>query len=76
MPHRYISLDGWEFICFVEHAEKADIKIYNQTEQRTIDIMFLARRDDCIRLMSYKTDPWNYKKDPEGKVDKGIYIPT
>ena len=28
MPHRYIDLKGWEFICFVEHAEKSDIKIY------------------------------------------------
>ena len=22
MPHRHISLQGWEFICFVEHAER------------------------------------------------------
>ena len=33
MPHRYIDLKGWEFICFVEHAEKSDIKIYDNRHQ-------------------------------------------
>ena len=75
MPHRFITLQNWEFICFVEHTEKADINIYDNRFQETVDIMFLVRRNGYIRLMSYKTDPWNYGKDPDGLHDKGIYKP-
>ena len=75
MPHRYIDLKGWEFICFVEHAEKSDIKIYDSKHQLTVDIMFLVRRSGLYRLMSYKTNPWHYSKDPTGQTDKGIFMP-
>ena len=75
MPHRYISLDGWEFICFVEHTEKEDIVIYDCKHQKTCDIMFLVRRNGFIRLISYNSDPWKYKKDETGISNKGIYLP-
>ena len=35
--------------------------------------MFLVRRDGMIRLMSYKSNPWDYEKDLDGLTDKGIF---
>ena len=35
--------------------------------------MFLVKRDGMIRLMSYKSNPWDYEKDQDGLTDKGIF---
>ena len=37
--------------------------------------MFLVKRNGLFRLLSYKTDPWSYAKDPTGICDKGIFLP-
>ena len=50
-----------------------DINIYEEQYETTCDIMFLVRRDGLIRLMSYKSNPWDYEKDLEGITDKGIF---
>ena len=50
-----------------------DAKIYEQEYESTNDIMLIVRRDGLLRLMSYKTNPWEYEKDIHGISDKGIY---
>lgn len=73
MPQRFIHLGGWEFVCFVHHCQMQDINIYEEQYESTCDIMFLVRRDGMIRLMSYKSNPWDYEKDQDGLTDKGIF---
>ena len=74
MPQRFISLEEWEFVCFVNHTQMQDIRVYNQKHQRSVDIMFLVRgKDGYLRLMSYKTNPWFFVTDLHGKTNKAIY---
>ena len=40
-----------------------------------VDIMFLARRNGLVRLMSFRMDPFTYEYDVTGRSDKGIFIP-
>ena len=40
-----------------------------------VDIMFLARRDNTIRLISYRMNPYLFEQDINGIKDKGIFIP-
>ena len=73
MPQRFIYLGGWEFVCFVHHCQMQDIRIYDSEDESTCDIMFIVKRDRVMRLMSYKSDPWDYEKDIHGISDKGIF---
>ena len=73
MPQRFIHLGGWEFVCFVHHCQMPGLRIYEQEHEVTCDIMFIARRDGLLRLMSYKSNPWDYEKDIHGVSDKGIF---
>ena len=75
MPQIVIDLEGWEFVCFVNHAKFTETKIYGNENQYMIDIMFLARRNGTIRLISYRMNPFVYESDIHGKTDKGIFIP-
>lgn len=73
MPQRFIHLGGWEFICFVKHCQMQDFRIYEQEFESTCDIMFIVRKDGLFRLMSYKSNPWDFEKDIHGQSDKGIF---
>ena len=51
-----------------------DIRIYNTQNQRSVDIMFLVRGlDGHLRLMSYKSNPWFFTMDQDGKSNRAIY---
>ena len=48
-------------------------KLFGKSKETNCDIMFLVKRDGMIRLMSYKSNPWDYEKDQDGLIDKGIF---
>ena len=74
MPQRFISLEDWEFVCFVKHTQMQDMRIYNSNYQRSVDIMFLVRgKDGYLRLMSYKSNPWFFTTHKNAKTNKVIY---
>ena len=37
--------------------------------------MFLARRHNTVRLLSYRMNPFLYESDISGYTDKGIFLP-
>ena len=55
-------------------------KVFDQDHETNCDIMFLVERDDKIRLMSFKTNPWlqkDWKKTKESDqriVKESIYL--
>ena len=57
-PQRIIHLGEWEFVSFVNHTQMVEQKLFNKRKETNCDIFFLVRKDDEIRLMSYKTNPW------------------
>ena len=75
MPQLAIDLQGWEFVCFVNHSKFTETKIYDNERQYMVDIMFLVRRNRTIRLVSFRMDPFTYAADLKGQTDKGIFIP-
>ena len=58
MPQRIIHLGEWEFICFVNHTQMVEQKLFGKSKETNCDIMFLARLGSTIRLMSFKSNPW------------------
>jgi len=55
---RIIHLGEWEFVSFVNHTQMVEQKLFNKRKETNCDIFFLVRKNDEIRLMSYKTNPW------------------
>ena len=62
-------------MCFVNHAKFTETKIYGNDNQYMIDIMFLARRKNKVRLLSFRMNPFLYESDVTGYTDKGIFLP-
>ena len=58
MPQRIIHLGEWEFVCFVNHTQMVEQKCFEKKKETNCDIMILVRKDDKIRLMSFKSNPW------------------
>ena len=58
MPQRIIHLGEWEFVCFVNHTQMVEQKLFKKSKETNCDIMFLARRGRKTRLMSFKSNPW------------------
>ena len=65
MPQRIIHLGEWEFVCFVNHTQMVEKRLFNKLKETNCDIMFLVRRKDKIRLMSFKSNPWlEFQEEP------------
>ena len=45
MPQRIIHLGEWEFVCFVNHTQMIEQKLFEKQKETNCDIMFLVRRD-------------------------------
>ena len=78
MPQRIIHLGDWEFVCFVNHTQMVEQKLFEEDKETNCDIMFLVRRttetgEDKIRLMSYKSNPWLAYDEDVDMNDKEIY---
>ena len=58
MPQRIIHLGQWEFVCFVNHTQMVEQKLFDKRKETNCDIMFLVRMREKYRLMSYKSNPW------------------
>ena len=58
IPQKVIDLGEWEFICFVNHTQMVERKVFEFERESNCDIMFLAEREGKIRLMSFKSNPW------------------
>ena len=63
MPQSIINLGEWEFVCFVNHTQMCEKKLFNSEKETNTDIMFLAERDGKLRLMSFKHNPWLGKNE-------------
>lgn len=65
MPQRIIHLGQWEFVCFVNHTQMIEQKLFKKNKETNCDIMLLVRRNGKIRLMSFKVNPWlDINEDP------------
>ena len=74
MPQRIINLGGWEFVCFVNHTQMVEQKLFGKKKETNCDIMFLVRRERKIRLMSFKSNPWLKEEEiPKDNDDPDIY---
>ena len=71
-PQRLIDLGQWEFVCFVNHTQNTEKKIFGGLYETNCDIMFLVRKNTDMRLMSFKSNPW-LKPDDEGDSDQYIF---
>ena len=54
-------------------------KLFGKLKETNCDIMFLVRRHDKYRLMSFKSNPWlQFREDPSGRdqdvVKQSIYL--
>ena len=58
MPQKIINLGEWEFVCFVNHTQMVEQKLFGRQKETNCNIMFLARRKNKYRLMSFKSNPW------------------
>ena len=68
MPQRIIHLGEWEFVCFINHTQMVEQKLFGKLKETNCDIMFLVRRHDKYRLMSFKSNPWlQFREDPSGR---------
>ena len=71
-PQKVIHLGEWEFVSFVNHTQMVEQKVFEQDKETNCDVMFLVERQDKIRLMSFKSNPWLRKNDNRRKADKTI----
>ena len=55
---KVINLGEWEFVNFVNHTQMAETKIYKEEYEAYCNVMFLVRREDKLRLMCYRSNPW------------------
>ena len=58
MPQKIIHLGDWEFVCFVNHTQMVEQKLFGKNKETNCDIMFIVRKDDKYRLLSFKSYPW------------------
>ena len=68
-PQQIIHLGKWEFVSFVNHTQMVEQKLFKRHKETNCDIFFLVRKDDKIRLMSYKTNPWRRHSDKDATND-------
>ena len=74
MPQRVIHLGDWEFVSFVNHTQMAEQKLFEMSRESNCDIMFLVRRRNKVRLMSFKSNPWlSQKEKPNRQTHPEIY---
>ena len=67
MPQRIVNLGEWEFVCFVNHTQMIEQKLFAKQKETNCDIMFLVRRNDKYRLLSFKSNPWlEFSEEPSG----------
>ena len=48
-------------------------KLFEKSKETNCDIMFLVRRGEKIRLMSFKSNPWLKFDEPASDVDPDVY---
>ena len=53
-----INLDQWEFISFVTHTNLVNKKLFDERMETGTHIMLLVKRENAIRLISIRYDPW------------------
>ena len=58
VPQKVIDLGEWEFVHFVNHTQMTEKRLYGSDVEQNCNITFIAERDNQLRLMSYRTDPW------------------
>ena len=73
MPQRIIHLGDWEFVCFVNHTQMVEQKLFKKQKETNCDIMFLVRREGKIRLMSYKSNPWLKFDEEANDADADVF---
>ena len=73
MPQRIIHLGEWEFVCFVNHTQMVEQKLFKREKETNCDIFFLVRREEKIRLMSFKSNPWLDFAEEPSEADEDIY---
>ena len=77
MPQRVIHLGEWEFVSFVNHTQMVEQKLFGKAKETNCDIMFLVRRKDKYRLMSFKSNPWlRFRENVAATDDSDIYKQT
>ena len=79
MPQRIIHLGQWEFVCFVNHTQMVEQKLFDKEKETNCDIMFLVRRSDKYRLMCFKSNPWlDFQELPSGTdnnvIKQSLYL--
>ena len=73
MPQKIIHLGEWEFVCFVNHTQMVEQKLFGKQKETNCDIMFLVSRKGKVRLMSFKSNPWMQHDDLPNDADPDIY---
>ena len=58
MPLKKIYLGNWKFLCFVRHTLNVENQVYGFDNENNCDIMMLLKKDNRVRLMSIKMNPW------------------
>lgn len=77
MPQRVIHLGEWEFVSFVNHTQMVEQKLFGKAKETNCDIIFLVRRKDKYRLMSFKSNPWlRFRENVAASDDSDIYKQT
>ena len=76
MPQRIIHLGEWEFVCFVNHTQMVEQKLFGKNKETNCDIMFLVRREEKYRLMSFKSNPWLEFTEEASMDDSDVYKQT
>lgn len=77
MPQRVIHLGEWDFVCFVNHTQMIEQKLFDKSKETNCDIMFIVRRKEKYRLMSFKSNPWlEYHEQAFVSEDSDIYKQT
>ena len=51
-------------------------KLFGKTKETNCDIMFLVRREDQYRLMSFKSNPWLEFTEEPSKEDQDVHKST
>lgn len=72
MPQKVVNLGEWEFVCFVNHTQMIEQKLFEKSKETNCDIMFLVRRNKKLRLMSFKSNPWLNRDEEPSKADPDI----
>ena len=76
MPQKLIDLGSeWEFVCFVNHTQMAEQKLFAEDKETNCHIMFIARHyhyNGTLKLMSFKCNPWLNMDHSESEHDSDI----